>query len=245
MKRAFSFRKGFSNFLHELSRALLPLIVFGWVLSGLTAVAYASIFIYKWRILAVKSRFWAANIRANMTDILIGLSMAKFMSISSLKYQLAWLGFYLAWVLYIKKLSNRGGIMLQGLTAYAISLSALLWSFSTMEFGVMLAGVWLIAYFCSRHILGAFKEDHAPVLAHVWALTATEMAWILWHWQAWYWFVNQLVLVTSIALIGLSLAYYMSRKESPNSAAIKQTLITSGLMMLVVIVLHNWRDTSF
>lgn len=245
MTKVFSLQKSFSSVLHELSRAALPLIVFALTLGDLKVAALLMVLLFKWRVLAVKSRFWMANIRANMVDILIGLSVVEFMSETDFVYQLIWLVFYLVWVLYIKKLSSQPGMIAQGVIAFCLALSALLGRSETISFSLLLAGSWLVAYFSSRHIVSAFKETHAPMLAHIWALFVVQLTWVLWHWQVWYWFIAQIVLITTIGLLGFSITYALSKKENPNGAMIRQILLSTSIMMLIVVLIHNWRETNF
>lgn len=245
MRRVYSLRKSFIDLLYEVSRVALPLLVFVLVSSDLKNAAFGLVFLFKWRVFAVQSRFWAASIRANAVDILIGLSVVEFMDQTSIGYRFVWLAAYVLWVLYIKKLSKQPGIIAQGIIAFVVSLSALIGNFESLEHGLVLAGAWAIAYFCARHILGAFREDHAPALAHIWGLFVVQLTWVLWHWQVWYWFISQLVLISGIALTGMSIVYAMSKSANPNKPAMKQILVSSSLMMLVVVLMHNWRETNF
>lgn len=244
MKRVFNLQKGFAVLFHEVSRAALPLVAFGFVVSDLATIAMLSVFLFKWRILAVKTRFWAANIRANMVDILVGLSFIEFMSdTDSLLVQVGWLTAYIVWVVYVKKLSSKAGRIFQGLASYVLSMSALALHFATLQFGLVLLGAWVVAYFCSRHILATYKESHAAALAHTWAVIVVGLTWVLWHWQVHYWFVNQLVLITGVGLTGFSVAYSLTRKEEGeevNTSMIKQVLFSTGLMMVAIVILHRW-----
>ncbi len=59
--------------------ALLPLLVFLLVRTSFVQLALSLILLSKWRMFAVRPRFWAVNVRANAIDIIIGVSVLAFM----------------------------------------------------------------------------------------------------------------------------------------------------------------------
>ncbi len=75
--------KGFSHVLHLVLVALLPIMVFVLVRIEFIQLAFSVVLLSKWRMLAVRPRFWPANVRANAVDILVGLSIVVFMSHTS------------------------------------------------------------------------------------------------------------------------------------------------------------------
>ncbi len=70
---------GFAYFLHLGLVSLLPIIVFILVLLNFVQLALSIVVLSKWRMFAVKPRFWASNIRANAVDLMVGLSIVIFM----------------------------------------------------------------------------------------------------------------------------------------------------------------------
>ena len=60
---------GFSHFLHLLFNILLPIVVLIFVRLDLFILAAVMVLLAKWRILAVKPRYWVSNLRANLVDI--------------------------------------------------------------------------------------------------------------------------------------------------------------------------------
>ncbi|MGH7238032.1 MAG: hypothetical protein ACREGF_05860, partial [Candidatus Saccharimonadales bacterium] len=82
---------------------LLPLMVFVLVRVQFAGLALAIICLSKWRMLAVKPRYWVANVRANSVDIIVGLSALAFAGSSgSTLWQLVWLVGYAAWLIALK-----------------------------------------------------------------------------------------------------------------------------------------------
>ena len=71
---------GFTHFLYVGLNVLLPLLVLALVRLQFIPLAIILIILAKWRMLAVKPRYWLANIRSNLVDIFVGLSILSFMA---------------------------------------------------------------------------------------------------------------------------------------------------------------------
>src|ERR1700712_1355974 len=89
---------GFSYFLHLGLVLILPLAIFVLVRLNFVQLALSVVVLSKWRMFAVRPRFWAANIRANAVDLMVGLSSVIFMEHSGILLQLMWAGLYAVWL---------------------------------------------------------------------------------------------------------------------------------------------------
>src|ERR1700729_1029988 len=98
---------GFSKVVHIFFNILLPLAVFALVRTDFVPLALAVILLSKWRMFAVRPRFWITNIRANAVDIIVGISFLVFMVNSdSQLLQLVWVAGYIAWLVFLKPASS-------------------------------------------------------------------------------------------------------------------------------------------
>src|SRR3982074_1528761 len=94
---------GFAHFLHLCLLVILPAAVFILVRLHFVQLALSIIVLSKWRMFAVRPRFWAANVRANAIDLMVGLSIVLFMThTASLALQFTWAVLYAVWLLAIK-----------------------------------------------------------------------------------------------------------------------------------------------
>ena len=77
--------KGYSAALHVGLVTLLPLVLFVLARLGeqFIGVSFALILLSKWRMFAVRPRFWAAIVRANSIDLMVGVSTVIFLQHSS------------------------------------------------------------------------------------------------------------------------------------------------------------------
>ncbi|QQR51192.1 hypothetical protein IPF89_05600 [Candidatus Saccharibacteria bacterium] len=80
-----------------------------------TWLAYLLVLLSKWRALAVRPRFWFANLVANLVDIIVGLAVVTLMYAASgiIPLQAALAVIYSAWLLFIKPRSSKLYVALQ------------------------------------------------------------------------------------------------------------------------------------
>jgi hypothetical protein len=98
---------GFAHFFHLALLLLLPALIFVLVRLDFVQLALSIIVLSKWRMFAVRPRFWAANVRANAVDLIVGMSVVLFMQhAGGFGVQLLWAALYAAWLIYIKPASD-------------------------------------------------------------------------------------------------------------------------------------------
>lgn len=182
---------------HSRRRSLVSEIVYvllniAFAVAALIAVAstntlWVGVFIVllgKWRILAVRPHYWAANVMANMVDIIVSLSFVVLLYVASgmLSVQLVLTALYVAWLLLLKPRSKRKFIGWQALIAVIFGVNALMQiSYDWIATAVVL-GMWLIGYMTARHVLISYKEPHAAIYSLIWGLVMAELGWIFYHW---------------------------------------------------------------
>lgn len=236
---------GLSHLFHYLLNALLPLIVLLLVRIDLFVIAACIVLLAKWRIFAVKPRYWFPNIRANLVDIFVGLSVVAFINGSDFIYtQLIWTVFYIFWLVWLKSQSKPVAVMIQALIAQALALVAFYRAFPSSS---LLAGIiitWLVCYACSRHFLSAFEETMTRAISNIWAWFGATMAWILGHWVIDYLFLPQIALILSILGYGLATLYYLHSKNKLTPAFKRQLIGIMGLLLLIIIVFSDWQDKT-
>ena len=237
-----NFGSSFSALTHSLLKFLLPLALFTLVSVDLTILAFILVFVFKWRVLAVKFRYWAINIQSNLVDLIVSLSVVEFMSQVPWQGRLGWLLFYIVWVAAIKRLTTQKGSIVQALISQAIGTAALLYSFSSFELGPMMIGVWFISYFSAQHILNIAEERHAGSIAHVWGLFSVQLTWVLGHWQLWYWVVPQIVLIQLVTFLPLSYLYVMHKSKTLTPFVLRVTMISMVIAVLAILLLADWQD---
>lgn len=148
-------------------------------------LAFAIVILSKWRILAVRPRFWAANILTNLVDIIVGLSAAVMLwSAHGLpNVQIALTVLYIVWLLLIKPRSKRRYIATQAGVAIFTGATAVAMIGYNLDASVYVALMWLIGYSAAKHYIGSYS--HEPLIniySLVWGLVFAEYSWLMYHW---------------------------------------------------------------
>jgi len=118
----------------------------------------------KWRIFVVRPRYWWANLRSNVVDIIVSVSVVFHMytinaaliaDSTKLLLLIVMTLLYIGWLLYIKPRSKRSYMALQAGIAIFLGVSALFTISFNWPVSIVVVGAWLIGYSATRHILGS------------------------------------------------------------------------------------------
>ncbi len=232
----------FTHFLYISINALLPVIVFGLVRLEFIIVAIIIVILSKWRMFAVKPRYWLVNLRSNLVDIFVGLSIVAFMAgTHNIITQLVWTILYIAWLVWLKPKSKPIPVMFQALIAQTLGVIAFYAAFPNVGIYWAVITVWLVCYSSARHFLGAFDDDNARQLTHVWAWFGAGLAWILGHWVIYYFSIPQIALVLAVISYGISVIYYLHYKHRLKPTVKNQIIAFMFIILLIIIVFSDWQ----
>ena len=147
-------------------------------------LAIGLVLISKWRVLAVRPRYWWTNIQANTVDIIVGLSVVSLMYLpdASFLFQAMLSVFYGVWLLVIKPLSKRHHMLLQAFVAVALGVAALFAMCYEWPVIIVVLGMALIGYGAARHFLYSHEEDQIVLLSGIWGLLFAELGWLAYYW---------------------------------------------------------------
>ena len=181
-----------SEVLHVVLNMVLAVALFALVTTGSTLLALALVLVSKWRILAVRPRYWWANILANIVDLTVSLGTIALLYLAGTSGEYATLlqviiaTLYALWLIVIKPRSSEKWIVAQaGIGLFIGVWAALAVSYSLPQV-VIIALVYIIAYGAARHVLVSREEDQPSLLAMVFGLFMAEIAWISYHWTVAY-----------------------------------------------------------
>jgi len=154
--------------------------------------AIVLVILSKWRVFAVRPRFWWANLRSNMVDFIVSVSVVLHMYIMSastvveptkLFLMIALTLAYIGWLLFIKPRSKRSYMAAQAGIAVFLGMSALFTISYNWPVSIVVASAWLISYSAARHILSSYDDEtHGLFLGLVWGLVVAEISWVSYHW---------------------------------------------------------------
>ena len=234
---------GLAHILHLLLVLVLPVAVFILVTldPDFVKVALALIVLSKWRMFAVRPRFWAANVRANGVDLMVGLSIVLFMANSdSLLIKVSWTLAYAIWLLFIKPGNTIFKVTMQAFLGQFAALSAL---YLTWDNGPTWGLAFLSGLFCflaARHFLDAFDEPYARMLSYIWGYFGAALAWLLSHWLLFYGVLAQPTLLLSTLGYGLAILYYLDHNDRLSIGLRRQFIFIMVAIVLVVLIFSDW-----
>jgi hypothetical protein len=234
---------GIAHFLHLGLLLVLPLVVFILVRLNFVQLALSIIVLSKWRMFAVKPRFWPANIRANAIDLMVGLSIVLFMThVNSVWLQITWAILYAVWLLVIKPGSGVTLVTTQAFIGQFAALSALYltWADGPVYGLTLLSGVF--CFMAARHFLDAFDEPYAKMLAYVWGYFGAALTWLLSHWLLFYHGVAQPTLLLSTLGYGMAVLYYLDHNDRLSKGVQRQFVFIMVAIVLVVLAFSDWGD---
>lgn len=154
-------------------------------------LALLLVIISKWRVFAVRPRYWFANLRSNLVDFIVSVSVVLHMfTINNADIAegnklilLAILTLlYIAWLLFLKPRSKRIWVGAQAGVAMLSGSAALFTVSYAWPVSAVVIGMWLIGFSAAQHILNTYDdENHGLFISLVWGLVVAELSWIAFH----------------------------------------------------------------
>lgn len=160
--------------------------------TGSVGFAIGLVVLSKWRVLAVRPRFWWANLRSNMVDFIVSIGFVVHMYLvndaaiadsSKLTVLAVLTALYIGWLLYIKPRSKRAYVALQAGAAVLLGTSALYAVSFNWPVSTVVIPMWLIGYTAARHIISSYDDEtHGLFLSLAWGVVMAELGWVAYHW---------------------------------------------------------------
>lgn len=202
-------------------------------------VALILVFMSKWRVLAVRPRYWWTNIQANAVDAIVGVSIVLLMYMPdvSIVFQASLAVLYAAWLVLLKPQSKQHHMLIQALVAITLGVTTL---FSvSYEWPVLLvvAFMFIIGYSTARHFLYSYEEDQIVLLSGIWGLLFAEIGWLAYYWTFAYTMpFFQAIQIPQVTIIVL-LVSFMGERTYRSWAKHKQVVVGEVVMPIAFSVL--------
>ncbi len=232
---------GFSQVVHIGFNVLLPVMAFIFVRINFVQLALLIILLSKWRMFAVRPRFWLANVRANAVDLLVGISVLVFMAhTTSQPLQLLWALLYGIWLTIIKPASTTAMVAFQAALGYLAGLMAVSvgWDAAPLYGLVLITG--LICYIAAHHFFDAFDESHTRLLSYMWGYFGAALMWVLGHWLLFYGAISQPSLLLLSLGYGFATLYCLDHFDRLSVGVRRQVLFIMLAIAVVVVVFSDW-----
>lgn len=229
------------------------LLLIVWAIASPYA-AFALVLLSKWRVFAVRPRYWFANLQANMVDVIVGVSIVVLLYAASgaLVMQVLLTLLYIAWLLVIKPRSKRAFVAIQAGAAIFLGVSALMQVSYDWFASLVVVIMWIIGYSAARHVLGSYDEAHMSFYSLVWGLLFAEIGWLTYHWA----FAYELpgvgdIKLSQAALIALGVSFIAERiyasyikHGAVRSGDVTLPVLLSVSVILILLVFFNTLNTG-
>lgn len=157
------------------------------VISANWVFAILLVLLSKWRILAVRPRYWWLNLKANLVDLTVGISLALLVYLANPSgglnvWQIALTIIYAVWLVAIKPLSTTRGAELQSL--FAIFFGSFVVSLITAQLNPIVGVIvcFIIGYGATRHVLMQGDDHDFTFTTFIFGMMMSELYWICYHW---------------------------------------------------------------
>lgn len=214
--------------------------------------AFGLILLSKWRVLAVRPRFWFANIQANLVDFIVSISFViilyglESVGQHAVIAQVVLTVFYIAWLLVLKPRSQKTALLAQAATALFVGTVALYSVSFAWPATAVVVGMWLIGYVSARHVLAFYKEDHIVFLSLLWGVVLAQIGWVAYHWTIAYSLPFVSIQLPQVAIIVMCLALVVykvydsnAKHGSVRSADVTMPIIFSVAVSFILLALFN------
>lgn len=224
--------------------AALAIIILLVVLSTQSLVLPLMLVILsKWRVLAVRPRFWRANILANLVDIIVGLSFVVmiFSASGALWFQVMMTAAYIVWLLFIKPRSKRVFVVSQALVAVFLGVNALATVTYALDVSWFVVGMFVIGFISARHVLMHHDDRMTTYVSIINGLFMAELAWFAYHWLFAYSLPGATpIRIAQIAIIATLISFLTERTYDAyrrNQAVHLQDIVLPLVFSLALIVI--------
>lgn len=237
---------GFSRFAHVGLVGLMPILVLSLVYLELAWLALVIILLSKWRIFAVKPRFWWANVRANGVDIMVSLASLTFLlQTDSFVWRLIWTSAHIIWLIAIRPHSGSLMVGVQALVGFLFGLGALFLLGDQATALVLVLATGTVCYLAAHHFFDAFDERYTRTLSFFWAFFGAALVWVLSHWLIYYptnGVVSQPMLLLLTIGYGLATLYYLDHTQRLTVLMRNQFIFIMVAITVLILVFSDWSD---
>ena len=194
-----------SSMVHVFLNILLGVgAVLITVLSASPVLGLLLVLVSKWRVFAVRGRYLWLNIKSNLVDLIVGISvvlLAYYAGPEFLPVDFLLAGFYCVWLLFIKPMSSERAALVQSLIAVFLGMSAAVIMAANLDTIVLVLMAFLVGYAASRHVLVQSSDKDFTLTTLVCGLVFSEIAWLCQTWSIVYTFGNTGIRIPQIAII--------------------------------------------
>ena len=220
--------------------------IFVGVVSGSPLIGLILVLVSKWRMFAVRPRYWFLNLKANLVDLIVGFSFVLLgyfsgMEVMPVHYLLA-VG-YVLWLVVVKpKTSERWNKFQAGVAIFLGSAAAAVLA-AGVDSALLVILEFIIGYGAARHFVA--QNDNSSdegYVALMMGLVFAEIALLTHSWLIVYTFTKAGVMVPQLAIILTVFAFmvekiYSAVEERDGELKAKDVALPIGFSLVILAVI--------
>ncbi len=180
-------RNALSTAIHVLLNIALAVISTALtVVSGNWIFGVLLVLLSKWRVVAVRPRYWMLNLKSNLVDLTVGISLALLVYLAGTNGLNAWhiilTLIYIVWLVIIKPRSETIMTEIQSLCAVFFGTFATVLVTANLNPLVGVIACFIIGYGAIRHVLMQGEEHDYTLITFIFGILLAELYWIFYHW---------------------------------------------------------------
>ena len=241
-------RNAFSSFMHVIMNILLGTgsVYLTWA-TGSVFLGFLIVLISKWRMFAVRPRYWELNLKSNLVDIIVGCSFVAIAYCSGqtiLPVHFIIAALYSSWLIFLKPKSTEFATSMQSLWAVFFGTTALTLLAASANVTNMVLGSLIIGYAAARHVLIQGDDKDFELIYLAAGLIFAEIAWLCHSWLIVYSFAGTGIIVPQFSVITTIISFlfgYTYKSLQRNEGKLKWSevgmpTIFLGLLIAVIVI---------
>lgn len=201
-----------SSVLHIILNILLGVgSIILTAVTGSFLLGFLLVVVSKWRIFAVRPRYWLLNLKSSLVDLIVGFSFVLIAYCSGttlpsffehpfhIHYVLALL--YTLWLIFLKPLSSSHAATAQSLIAIFFGTTAAVQLSATYDSSIIVLATLFIGWAATRHVLVQSDDNNFGLVTFVCGLVCAEIAWIFHSWLIVYKFGDTGIIIPQLSII--------------------------------------------
>ena len=242
-------RNTISSVLHVIMNCLLGIgSVLLTCVSGSWIIGVIFVLVSKWRMFAVRPRFWLVNIKANLVDLIVGTSfvlIAYCSGTSILPVHIVVAILYTLWLIILKPRSDEISTRIQALVAVFLGTTAAVLLFASSDSIFIALSCFIVGYAAARHVLIQSDDENFSLVVLIAGLLSAEIAWLLHNWLIVYSFGTTGIIVPQLSIILTVFTFlfghiYASSSAHDGKLKLEEVLLPAIFSIAVIAMVIIW-----
>lgn len=243
-------RNVLSSILHVVFNLALGVgSIFLTLLTGSWVLGIVLVLISKWRIFAVRPRFWFLNIKSSLVDLIVGASfvLIAYCSGTTLIPVHSILAVcYSLWLIWLKPKSTLEATEVQALVAVFLGSTAATLMAADADAVWLVMTCFVIGYGAARHVLVQTDDHDYGIITVSAGLVAAEIAWLCHNWLIVYPFsatgiiIPQLSIILTVVAFAFGTCYKAALKDKNGELRFSEVGLPVAFSVLIIFIVITW-----